>query len=114
VWQLSGSPYISYCPGNIPSYSYLEDKAFRHGDIEDVIGKLAKALGGGFFGRSSKFTPLDVKRVYFGNWLRDCEPSRDLADCSRGKPRRLTRRQTPRPWMLAPCRRRISRRSSTW
>ena len=26
--------------GNIPSYSYLEDKAFRHGDIEDVIAKL--------------------------------------------------------------------------
>jgi hypothetical protein len=79
VRQLSGSAYVSCCSGNIPSYSYLEDKAFRHGDIEDVIGKLAKALGGGFFGRSVKFTPLDVKRVYFGNWLRDCEPSRTLA-----------------------------------
>jgi hypothetical protein len=78
VRQLSTSSSVSWCPGNIPSYSYLEDKAFRHGDIEDVIGKLAKALGGGFFGRSVKFTPLDVKRVYFGNWLRDCKPSRSL------------------------------------
>lgn len=51
--------------GNIPSYSYLEDKAFRHGDIEDIIANLAKASGGGFLGRSLKFTSLDVKRVYF-------------------------------------------------
>lgn len=25
--------------GNIPSYSHLEDRAFRHGDIEDIIEK---------------------------------------------------------------------------
>jgi hypothetical protein len=54
--------------GNIPSYSYLEDKAYRHGDIEDIIATLFKAAGGGFLSRGSKFTPLDVKRVYFGNW----------------------------------------------
>ena len=51
--------------GNIPSYSYLEDKAYRQGDIEDIISTLAKASGGGFLGRSLKFTSLDVKRVYF-------------------------------------------------
>lgn len=54
--------------GNIPSFSYLEDKAYRHGDIEDIIATLFKAAGGGFLSRGSKFTPLDVKRVYFGNW----------------------------------------------
>ncbi|RSH91209.1 hypothetical protein EHS25_009508 [Saitozyma podzolica] len=76
---LSFAPKVAaFGAGNIPSYSYLEDKAFRHGDIEDVIGKLAKALGGGFFGRSSKFTPLDVKRVYFGNWLRDYSQAVDV------------------------------------
>ena len=55
-------------PGNIPSYSYLEAKAYRHGDVEDIIGTLMKAGGSGFLSRGSKFTPLDVKRVYFGNW----------------------------------------------
>jgi hypothetical protein len=66
------------CTGNIPSYSYLEDKAFRHGDIEDIIATLFKAAGGGFLSRGSKFTPLDVKRVYFGNWsvMRRAIPSR--------------------------------------
>lgn len=52
-------------PGNIAGYSYLEDKAFRHGDIEDIIATMAKMAGGGFLGRSKKFTGLDVKRVYF-------------------------------------------------
>ena len=60
--------YIVLTTGNIPSYSYLEEKAFRHGDIEDVIANLLKAAGGGFLSRGTKFTPLDVKRVYFGNW----------------------------------------------
>lgn len=50
--------------GNIPSFSYLEEKAFRHGDIEDIIANLFKAAGGGFLSRGTKFTPLDVKRVY--------------------------------------------------
>lgn len=27
-----------------------------------------KAAGGGFLSRGSKFSPLDVKRVYFGTW----------------------------------------------
>lgn len=50
--------------GNIPSFSYLEEKAFRHGDIEDIIANLFKVAGGGFLSRGTKFTPLDVKRVY--------------------------------------------------
>jgi hypothetical protein len=76
ILALSCAPGVSaFGAGNIPAYSYLEEKAFRHGDIEDVIGTLAKAVGGGIFGRSVKFSPLDVKRVYFGNWLRDCKQS---------------------------------------
>lgn len=51
--------------GNIPSYSYLEGKAFRHGDIEDALANMAKAAGGGFLGRNVKFTNLDKSRVYF-------------------------------------------------
>lgn len=48
------------------SYGYLEDKAFRHGDIEDVLTELLKRTGGGLLKSGSKFKGLDVKRVYFG------------------------------------------------
>lgn len=51
--------------GNIPAYSYLEDKAFRHGDIEDVMANMYKLVGTGFLSRGAKFTGLDLKRVYF-------------------------------------------------
>lgn len=56
---------VAFGAGNIPSYSYLEGKAFRHGDIEDALQNMAKAAGGGMFGRSVKFTNLDRSRVYF-------------------------------------------------
>ncbi|ORX39730.1 putative heterokaryon incompatibility protein HET-C [Kockovaella imperatae] len=76
---LSFAPRVAaFGAGNIPSYAYLEDKAFRHGDIEDVIATLFKAAGGGFLSRGTKFTPLDVKRVYFGNWLRDYSQAVDV------------------------------------
>jgi len=64
--------------GNIPNYAFLEGKAFRHGDIEDILAdmliRIAASEGGGvfdFFNRNvgEKFSGLDVKRTYFGNWL---------------------------------------------
>ncbi|GHJ86223.1 hypothetical protein NliqN6_2625 [Naganishia liquefaciens] len=65
--------------GNIPGHAYLEGKAYRHGDIEDVLEKIAKAAGGGFLALGAKkFSPLDVKRVYFGNWLRDYSQAVDV------------------------------------
>jgi hypothetical protein len=37
---LSFAPKVAaFGAGNIPSYSHLEDRAFRHGDIEDIIEK---------------------------------------------------------------------------
>ncbi|KAJ3882179.1 Het-C-domain-containing protein [Lentinula edodes] len=71
--------------GNIPSFAYLEGKAFRHGDIEDALADLLKKVGGGFalasvIGKGgTKFNGLDVKRVYFGNWLRDYSQAVDIA-----------------------------------
>ncbi|KAA1108627.1 hypothetical protein PGT21_019588 [Puccinia graminis f. sp. tritici] len=64
---------VAFGAGNIPSYAYLEDKAFRHGDIEDVLSEIAKKAGGGILGGigAKKFGGLDIKRIYFGNWLRD-------------------------------------------
>ncbi|KAI7338827.1 hypothetical protein KC354_g10785, partial [Hortaea werneckii] len=53
--------------GNIASTSKIEGTNWRHGDIEDTLLTLltARAMGG------RKFSKLDVKRTYFGNWLRD-------------------------------------------
>ncbi|KAH9936011.1 heterokaryon incompatibility protein HET-C [Amylocystis lapponica] len=71
--------------GNIPSFAYMEGRAFRHGDIEDALSELAKRAGGGFalgalIGKGgSKFSGLDIKRVYFGNWLRDYSQAVDVA-----------------------------------
>lgn len=57
-------PAAAFGAGNIPSFAYLEGKAFRHGDIEDVLEKLAKTAGGGFLsglGGGKKFGGLDIK-----------------------------------------------------
>ncbi len=70
------------------SFAFLEGKAFRHGDIvssldcasgflvphapqEDSLGEVAKKAGGFALGAligkgGSKFSGLDIKRVYFG------------------------------------------------
>jgi hypothetical protein len=42
---LSFAPKVAaFGAGNIPSYSHLEDRAFRHGDIEDIIEKRGSFL----------------------------------------------------------------------
>ncbi|KAH9470909.1 hypothetical protein Pst134EA_004820 [Puccinia striiformis f. sp. tritici] len=76
---------VAFGAGNIPSYAYLEDKAFRHGDIEDVLSEIAKKAGGGFLGGigAKKFGGLNIKRVYFGNWLRDYSQAMDVAGLSK-------------------------------
>ncbi|KDQ58757.1 hypothetical protein JAAARDRAFT_128374 [Jaapia argillacea MUCL 33604] len=85
---LSSNGVYAFGAGNIPGFAYMEGKAFRHGDIEDVIGTMVKrgAGGGGMAAigsllgnKGSKFTGLDVKRVYFGNWLRDYSQAVDIA-----------------------------------
>ncbi|KAH6912796.1 heterokaryon incompatibility Het-C [Coprinopsis sp. MPI-PUGE-AT-0042] len=85
--------------GDIPDFAYLNDKAFRHGDIESILGNLAKTAGGAAIGGSdflgfatsvvkaatgpSKFSRSDIKRVYFGNWLRDYSQAMDIAGLSK-------------------------------
>ncbi|KAJ5300549.1 uncharacterized protein N7443_005551 [Penicillium atrosanguineum] len=60
--------------GNIASLSRIEGQNWRHGDIEDTLLSLflARVAGGRKFGK------LDVKRVYFGNWLRDYSQAVDV------------------------------------
>ncbi|KDQ14438.1 hypothetical protein BOTBODRAFT_32569 [Botryobasidium botryosum FD-172 SS1] len=83
--------------GDIPDYSFLNEKAFRHGDIESILAELNKSLGANFSGGAagllmgvagalrggSKFSKMDIKRVYFGNWLRDYSQVMDIAGLSK-------------------------------
>jgi hypothetical protein len=63
--------------GNIPGYAFLEGRAFRHGDIEDILAELlirsadvtSGAIGFAKKAAGKKFSTLNVKRTYFGNWL---------------------------------------------
>ncbi|CAG8035436.1 unnamed protein product [Penicillium olsonii] len=57
--------------GNIASISAIEGKNWRHGDIEDVLKTLA-------FIHGHKWTSTMIKRVYFGNWLRDYSQAMDV------------------------------------
>ncbi|KAH8696627.1 HET-C domain protein HetC [Talaromyces proteolyticus] len=57
--------------GNIASISTVEGKNWRHGDIEDTIKALA-------FIKGHKWTSTMIKRVYFGNWLRDYSQAMDV------------------------------------
>ncbi|KAJ2927988.1 hypothetical protein H1R20_g9098, partial [Candolleomyces eurysporus] len=68
---LSNNGVYAFGAGNIPSFAYMEGKAFRHGDIEDVLADLIKRAGGAIsianlLHKGHKFNGLDIKRVYFG------------------------------------------------
>ncbi|KAI0066935.1 Het-C-domain-containing protein [Artomyces pyxidatus] len=68
---LPGNEVLAFGAGNIPSFAYMEGRAFRHGDIEDTLSEVAKKSGGFALGAligkgGSKFGGLDIKRVYFG------------------------------------------------
>ncbi|KAI0068034.1 Het-C-domain-containing protein [Artomyces pyxidatus] len=84
--------------GDIPDFSYLNNKAFRHGDIENILTEVAKTVGKGAsaagflsFAQSilnsgaggTKFNKGDVKKVYFGNWLRDYSQAMDIGGLSK-------------------------------
>ena len=98
ILSLCPSKTVAFGAGDIPDFAYLNGehnaypnypkivpsnmsigKAFRHGDIEDILTQLVKtagyaAVGGAgllsvthsFLGKGSqKFSKEDVKRVYF-------------------------------------------------
>lgn len=65
------SPAVAFGAGNIPSISNVEGKNFRHGDIEDMLKTVA-------FIKGHKWTSMMIKRVYFGNWLRDYSQAVDV------------------------------------
>ncbi|CAN9148526.1 unnamed protein product [Alternaria alternata] len=57
--------------GNIASISKIEGKNWRHGDIEDMLATVACLKG-------HKWKSNMIKRVYFGNWLRDYSQAVDV------------------------------------
>ncbi|KAL3424497.1 heterokaryon incompatibility protein Het-C [Phlyctema vagabunda] len=83
------SPAAAFGAGNIPSIAQIEGQNFRHGgrsldahtlqprktkqilDIEDMLKTIA-------FIKGHKWTSMMVKRVYFGNWLRDYSQAVDV------------------------------------
>ncbi|KAI0792398.1 heterokaryon incompatibility protein Het-C-domain-containing protein [Abortiporus biennis] len=83
LFCMPGNGVHAFGAGNIPSFAYMEGRAFRHGDIEDTLAELARQIGGlslgTLMGKGPKFGGLDIKRVYFGNWLRDYSQAVDVA-----------------------------------
>ncbi|KAL2075707.1 hypothetical protein VTL71DRAFT_650 [Oculimacula yallundae] len=71
VLLLLPSPAAAFGAGNIPSIAQIEGNNFRHGDIEDMLKTIA-------FIKGHKWTSMMVKRVYFGNWLRDYSQAVDV------------------------------------
>jgi hypothetical protein len=65
------TPAAAFGAGNVPSISKIENKAFLHGDVEDFLKTIA-------FLKGKKWTSLLIKRVYFGNWLRDYSQALDV------------------------------------
>jgi|ERR1700712_3379757 hypothetical protein len=65
------SPVSAFGAGNIASVAKIEGSNYRHGDIEDTLEKIA-------FIHGRKFSSKMIKRVYFGNWLRDYSQAVDV------------------------------------
>ncbi|KAJ4503969.1 hypothetical protein HRR83_007728 [Exophiala dermatitidis] len=76
---LFSSQAHAFGAGNIASISAVEGKNWRHGDIEDVLKTVACI-------RHHKWTSMMIKRVYFGNWLRDYSQAMDTGALKKAQP----------------------------
>ncbi|KMW66474.1 NIMA-interacting protein TinC, variant 2 [Blastomyces dermatitidis ATCC 18188] len=74
LFLLFTRPTHAFGAGNIASISKIEGQNWRHGDIEDVILTLLMARSAG----GKKFSKMHLKRIYFGNWLRDYSQAIDI------------------------------------
>jgi len=73
--------YSGYCvafgAGSVPQYPVLQGRAFRHGDIEQILADMlirAADVGINLVGFAAKevgkkFNIINIKRTNFGNWL---------------------------------------------
>ena len=72
------SPAYAFSAGNIPTASSLDGYNWRHGDIADLLLSLPIS-----FKTRYRFSPTDVSRVYFGNWMRDYSQLLDVSTLSK-------------------------------
>ncbi|KAK0513269.1 hypothetical protein JMJ35_004255 [Cladonia borealis] len=68
------SPAAAFGAGNIPTSSGLFGFNGRHGDIATMLLSVSLTAATA----SAKMKNLDMKRVYFGNWLRDYSQIMDV------------------------------------
>lgn len=68
---LLARPAAAFGAGNIASIAKIEGHNWRHGDIEDMLKNVA-------FLKGHKWSSMMIKRVYFGNWLRDYSQAVDV------------------------------------
>ncbi|KAK5081934.1 hypothetical protein LTR70_008624 [Exophiala xenobiotica] len=65
--------------GNIASISAVEGRNWRHGDIEDLLKQVTCI-------KHHKWSSMMIKRVYFGNWLRDYSQAMDTGALKKAPP----------------------------
>jgi Heterokaryon incompatibility protein Het-C len=70
------SPAAAFGAGNIASISKIEGHNWRHGDIEDTLKSLLALRG-------AQWSAMNMRRVYFGNWLRDYSQALDVGTLTR-------------------------------
>lgn len=63
---LLAKPVSAFGAGEVPQASEFKGFVWRHGDLTEVLKFLPTS-----FVTSYRFTKLQRKQVYFGNWLRD-------------------------------------------
>lgn len=59
-------PAAAFGAGEVPAGSEFKGLVWRHGDLADILKYLPTSFATGY-----RFTKLERKQVYFGNWLRD-------------------------------------------
>src|SRR5271170_5816825 len=95
---------LAFGAGNVPYYPVLLGRAFRHGDIDEILAEIlirAAEVGPNLVGFAAKevgkkFSIININRTYFGNWLfipgppkmlttsRDYSQALDVGTLSRG------------------------------
>lgn len=63
---LLAQPVAAFGAGEVPQGSEFKGFVWRHGDLAEVLKFLPVSFATGY-----RFTKLQRKQVYFGNWLRD-------------------------------------------
>ena len=70
-------PVSAFGAGDVPDSSQLNGHVWRHGDIANLLLRLPIS-----FVTNYAFTKLELKQVYFGNWLRDYSQLIDIKPLS--------------------------------